>query len=302
MLARVLHAPSPFYEERLRRARIEDPEQIPPGSLSRLPLTRRDEMVRDQLDHLPHGSRRFADAGLPVRAGISGSGKSLLVLLWSAADLEREREAGARLLGRLGVGAGMRVANTLPGALTTPGSLLLGDVVETIGGLDVPLGSIDSEAGARQAWDLIDRVQPAVAILERPSAGRLFAAVPPGERPWWAGIVWLQRAAETAPAPAVPAAAGFAGWQRTWLAVPEATSFVAHSCAAARFHIDDELVAEVVDEQGGTLVGDGAPGSLALTPLGGDTALLRYASGLRARAVVWCSCGEPGMAVELIGC
>ncbi|HUI28249.1 MAG TPA: hypothetical protein VL403_19370, partial [Candidatus Kryptonia bacterium] len=110
LLRRAVHAPSPFYRRRLNEAGLRDTAEIVPETLTRLPLTRRAELVRDQLAQLPHGSRRFADAGVPVRAGATGSGETLLVLTWSAADLARERAAGARLLGRLGVAAGMRVA------------------------------------------------------------------------------------------------------------------------------------------------------------------------------------------------
>src|SRR5690242_15431786 len=97
---------------------------------SEQPVVRHDDLVRDQLAHPPLGSRRPAGAPPVVRAGIAASGERLLVLAWSAAELARERAAGVRLFRRLGVEAGMRVANTLPGALATPGSLLLGDVVE----------------------------------------------------------------------------------------------------------------------------------------------------------------------------
>jgi hypothetical protein len=43
---------------------------------------------------------------------------------------------------------------------------------------------------------------------------------------------------------------GFAGWQRTWLAVPEATSFVAAECASGRLHVDERVVAQVIDDGG----------------------------------------------------
>jgi len=262
-----------------------------------LPLTRRDELVRDQVAHLPFGSRGFPDAAPPVRVGTTGSGDGLLVLAWSAGALARERAAGARLLRRLGVEPGMRVANTLPGALATPGALLLGDVVEEIGALDVPLGSPESEAAARQAWDLVDRVEPSILVLDAASAGSLFAAVPPATRPWWRGVVWLRGGAA---APRVPAAAGFSGWQRHWLAVPEASSFVAHSCAASRYHVDEGVEAEVVDAGSGTPVPAGREGLLVLTPLDGDSALLRYASGVAARMLpAPCSCGEAGTVMEI---
>src|SRR5579885_1846063 len=222
-----------------------------------LPLTRREDLVRAQLPHL---RRSAGDA--PVRVGITGSGADLLVLTWSAADLARERAAGARLLGRLGVRRGVPVANALPGALATPGALLLGDVVEEIGALEVPLGTAEDAA----------------------------AAAPPAERPWWRGIVWLRTA--TSVPPRVRPPAGFGGWQRVWLAVPEATSFVAHTCARGTFHLDEEVRAEVV--------GAGCVRTLVLTALGFESRLLRYVTGLDARLLDGpCACGAAGAALLL---
>ena len=259
-----------------------------PTALERPPLTRREELLRDQLEHLPHSTRRRADTAPAVRAGITGSGADLLVLTWTAADLARERRAGARLLAHLGVRAGMAVANTLRGALATPGALLLGDVIEEIGALDVPLGAIDNEAAARQAWELVDRVQPAIMVVDPASATRFFAAIPPAERPWWQGLVWLHAGGAPAPRLTVPDVARFSGWQRVWLAVPEAASFVAYSCAAGRLHCDAGVIAEVVDD------------TLVLTPLGVDSPVLRYATGLRARVLdAPCACGSDALGIEL---
>lgn len=233
-------------------------------------VVRRADLVADQLASPPWGSRRFAADDPPVRVGTTGSGADLLLLGWTAHELVDEVAAGARLFGRFGIRAGMRIANTLPGALVTPGCLLVGDVVEAIGALDVPLGAIESEAGARAAWELFDRVQATVLIAE-PGAGAttFFAAAPSLERPWWEGIVWLSRGTAVVP---VPPPHGFAGWQRTWLAIAEATSFVAGSCAAGGFHADDAGAAGIVD------------GLLVVGPR-------RYATGLRARPVTSCPCG-----------
>src|SRR5438128_1271418 len=134
-------------------------------------------------------SARAPAARYPSLRGRRGAG--LLLLAWSPATLARERAAGGRLLRRLGVGAGIRVANCLPGALATPGALLLGDVVEELGALDVPLGALDTEAAARTAWQLIDRVEPAVVVLDAASAGPLFATVPRATRGWWREALWL---------------------------------------------------------------------------------------------------------------
>lgn len=270
------------------------------GDLSQLPLTTRDQLRRDQLEHLPHGTRHTAGAAPAVRAGVSGSGATLLVLTWTALDLARERAAGARLLGRLGIRAGMRVANTLPGALATPGALLLGDVVEEIGGLDIPLGGITSDASARAAWDMFERVQPQVLVLDAASGAVLARAVPAAARPWWQGIVWLQLDAAPVERPSLPTAAGFSGWQRTWLAVAEATSFVAYACPAGRFHADPQLLVEVVDTATGAALPLGSIGSLAMTPLGLETTVLRYRTGWRGRIASGCTCGSDEVGFDLI--
>jgi hypothetical protein len=240
-------------------------------------VTRRATLVADQLAAPPWGAHGFAADDPPVRIGATGSGSTLLLLGWTAAQLADEVAAGAQLFARFGIAPGMRVANTLPGALVTPGCLLLGDVIEAIGALDVPLGVIESGAAAKAAWELFDRVEASVLVAEPgPGVTTFFATTPAGRRPAWQGIVWLSRGTAAAPVPPPP---GFAGWQRTWLAVPEATSFVAGSCEAGGFHVRDGLAADVVD------------GELVLGPR-------RYASGLRARAVDACPCGA-GRAIAL---
>ena len=242
--------------------------------------TRRD-LVRDQLAHLPLGTLR-RPSSTPVRVGKVGSGDDLLVLAWSADDLARERAAGVRMLRALGLAPGVRIANALPGALETPGALLFGDVVEELGALDVPLGVVETPAAAAQAWELLDRVAPAVLVLEAASAAALLAGAPAARRPWWRGILWLRRGVTAAPPPALPAALGFDGWQRTWLAVPEAASVVGWSCARDRVHLDAGVAASVVD---GTLVVQVGSGP-------------RFQSGVRASlADGACPCGVAGITI-----
>jgi hypothetical protein len=263
-------------------------------------VIRRGDLVRDQLDHPPLGTMLPPTSGSPVRVGISGSGADLLVLAWSAAQLARERAAGVRMLAKLGIGSGTRVANALPGALATPGSLLLGDVVQDLGGLDIPVGEVDNEAAGKQAWSLIDLVEPDVIVLNAQSARHLLAAAPARQRSWWKGVVWLRTDAGHQATSKPPSVAGFEGWQRTWLAVPEATSFVAVSCSAGRFHLDTEVTAEAVDGKTLRAAKAGEAASIALTTTGGETAVECYLSNLRGRlAAQSCACGDRDPAWEL---
>jgi hypothetical protein len=245
---------------------------------------RRPDLLADQRERPPFGHRQFSAADPPVRAGITGSGADLLLLAWSASDLAREVAAGVRVLGSLGVRAGARVGNTLPGALATPGALLLGDVNEALGALDVPLGVIADDGAARAAWELVDRVQCEVLVLDPTTAMTFFRAAPPGARPWWRGVVWLERGDGHA-RPAPPG--GFAGWQRTWLAVPEVASFAGGSCEQGRLHVDAGVAVEI------------AGGRAVLKPRDAAAAPGPFDTGMPAR-IVACACGADGPALELL--
>jgi hypothetical protein len=244
-------------------------------------LVRRPDLVAEQRVRPPFGRRTFGPDDPPVRVGTTGTGADLMLLAWAETDLASERREGAGLFGRLGIRPEMRVANALPGALATPGALLVGDVNEEIGALDVPLGMIETDASARAAWELLDRVQVNVLILEPARAETVLAAMPAGARPWWQGVVWLRTPGGGAPG-ALPDA--FAGWQREWLAVPEVSSFVAGTCERGGFHAAEAV--RLAAPEGELLVatrqGDEAP----------------YATGAQARIVEACSCGA-GPALEL---
>jgi len=247
-----------------------------------VPVRTRTEWIADQAAHPPFGSRTFAAHDGPVRVGITGSGATLLLLGWSESDLERERAAGARVFARLGIGTRMRVANALPGALATPGALVVGDVDEELGALDVPLGEVASAAAATAAWELLDRVEVNVLILDPATAATLLAAAPPLARPWWQGIVWLCRPGVAFAPPSVPA---FAGWRRRWLAVPEVSSFVASECDRGRLHVDAAFAPSVED------------GELVLGPLHPGVPW-RYRSAWPARGIGACGCGSPAPVLD----
>src|SRR5262249_58714272 len=124
---------------------------------------------------------------------------------------------------------------------------------------EAPLGASEDRGAAWGGGGLAAGVQREVCV-RGDDADASLAGAPPAERPWWRGIVWLRAGGGASRA----APAGFRGWQRTWLAVPEATSFVAGTCRAERFHADDRVLAEVVDGRG-VAGGPGGRGRLGPT-------------------------------------
>ncbi|GIW41995.1 MAG: hypothetical protein KatS3mg076_2572 [Candidatus Binatia bacterium] len=289
LVHRIWEAPSPFYRSRFLAAGLSPTSPLEEVLLRTGP-TRREEILRDQLESLPFGTRAFADASFPVRVGKSGRAETLLALAFTQADLEREKAAGVRFLRKLGIDPGARVANALPGALATPGSLLWGDVVEELGALDVPLGAGESEAEVSRAWEVFDLVEPALLVLRADTGPRFLASAPPRERRWLRGILWLVERPETS-LPDIPPGLGFDGWERKWWGVPEVASFVALSCAEGGFHVDEEILVEVWD--GGRASREGQ-GELLLTPFGLDTPVFRYGTGVRATLSLDCGCGTGG--------
>jgi len=247
-----------------------------------LPARSRAEVVAEQMAAPPFGARTFAADDGPVRVGITGHGETLLLLGWSERDLARERAVGARIFAQLGIRGQMRIANALPGALATPGALIVGDVDEELGALDVPLGVIETDAAAKVAWELLDRVEVSVLILDPRTAGPLLAAIPPQARPWWNGIVWLCRPGAAEAPPEVPA---LPGWRRRWLAVPEVSSFVAGECARGRFHVDAAFEPTV------------DAGELVLGPLHTGVRW-RYRTEWPAHGLGTCACGASAPALE----
>ncbi|MCX8071443.1 MAG: hypothetical protein N3C12_03170 [Candidatus Binatia bacterium] len=203
---------------------------------------RREHLVQAQRTLPPEVWRR-PHAPL-VRAGITGCGEELLVLAWSVPMLAAEKAAGVRLLRRVGLGRGSRVANTLPGALVTPGSLLVGDVVEELGALDVPLGAIVSEQAAASAWELVRLVEPNALVLETATATQFWRARPHETCLPLDAVVWLHRQMPAA-WPELPEEVT-AKIQLHWFSVPEVQCFFAHSCGD-HFHVDELLRATVVD-------------------------------------------------------
>ncbi|HZR81801.1 MAG TPA: hypothetical protein VFD92_11945 [Candidatus Binatia bacterium] len=256
-----------FWRERWERAGIS----APPRTLDGLPIVRPADLAADEAAHPPYGSwRRRADL---VRVGVPARPSPLEMLVFSASDLEREARVGARALAGAGLRPGMRATNTLPGGLPTPGSLVVGDAVEALGALDMPVGPVDADASRATAFDFWSRVRPDFAVLDVAGARALAALLAEQRKAasalGLAGIALVTDVRD--PEPEVPS---FDVGVRRIVGLAEAFSLLAAQEDDGAFYPpSDEVVVEI------------AAGELVVTALRHSAALARYAPGARAEIV-----------------
>ncbi len=276
LLERLRRFPSPVLRRQVAEAGL-DAERFDLKDLPRIaPLGPR-EIALDRLDD-PVGYLRLADAAAPVRLGTCVRDGATIVLTWAGAELARVAETGARALARAGVKPGMKVANTLEGGFATPGSLVLGDAVERLGALDVPVGPVREEKGAAAIRDLLDRIAADFLVVDADTSKTLVPEILRRPPRGWKATLWLGDE---------PPAAGLPGSVRRWIAVPEVSVFLATECARGASHLDPAVRAEICD------------GRLVLTALGGDSPLLRYDCRLRLASLGdSCDCGDSALTIR----
>ncbi len=276
LLERLRRFPSPVVRRQVAAAGL-DAESFGLEDLAKIaPLAPR-EIALDRLED-PVGYLRLADAARPVRLGTCVRDGVTIVLAWAGAELASLAEAGVRALARVGVKPGMKVANTLEGGFATPGSLVLGDAVERLGALDVPLGPVREERGAAAIRDLLDRIGADFLVLDADTSSALLPEILRRPPHGWRATLWL---GDEAPP------AGLPGSVRRWIAVPEVSVFLAIECGRGACHLDPAVRAESSD------------GRLILTALGGDAPVLRYDCRLPLASLGdSCDCGDPALTIR----
>jgi hypothetical protein len=275
-LERIRRVPSPLITRQLAAAGIS-PRELRLEHLAELPPIRPADLDLARLDD-PVGELALGDAPRPVRLGSCERGDATILVAFTARDLARTAAYGARALAAAGLAPRMRVANTLEGGLATPGSLVLGDALEALGALDVPLGPVRDAKTAVTIAALVARIDAEILVVDPPSAVALGAALA-GNRPAsWRGIVWL--GADGAPGKEP-------GWSRRWISLPEISVFFAVDCSVGRLHLDPDVRVEIRE------------GRLRIGTLAGDRPLLAYEPGLRAAVLGdGCACGDPRRVLE----
>jgi hypothetical protein len=273
---RVRKHPSPLLARQLSAVGLQAADFRPADATRLASLSPRDlELTR--LDD-PVAAMRLGDAPNPVRLGSCERAGATMVVPFTADDLERIATYGARALGEAGVAAGMRVANTLEGGLETPGSLILGDALERLGALDVPLGPAYDEHAAKALAALTRRIDAQVVIVDGRTGGALVAELRKDPPRSCQGTIWLG----VEPPPSVP------GWCRRWISVPEVSIFFAVECRSGSLHVDPDVH---VDE---------SARRLRLHSLAGDAPLFGYEPDVPLRrAETPCACGDRRLTVIL---
>jgi hypothetical protein len=263
----LLFAQDGFWRERWRRAG----HSRAPESLDRLAPVTTEDLAADERERPPYGSWRAARAF--VRVGVPARPSALEMLVFTAEDLAREARVGALALSAAGLAQGGRETNTFAGGLATPGSLVVGDAAQALGALDMPVGAIAAAGPRDVAFDFWQRVKPDFAVLDEAGARDLQRL--------------LADKGTTAPALGIRAAAIVGDLRDPEADVPDlgiATTRIvglaeAFSLLAARdahgvfVAPGSEVVVEVLD------------GELVLTTLHHSAALVRYATGVRAKLV-----------------
>jgi hypothetical protein len=276
-LERLRRAPSPLIARQLAAAGIRAAD-FELQDLSRLPSVAPGDLRLERgADGLAR--QRLADAQAPIRLGTCERAGAAIVVTFTTADLERAAVYGARAFAAAGIERGMKVANTLEGGLETPGSLIVGDALERLGALDVPLGPVRDAASAAAMAQLVRRIGIDVLITSDASGSALLAALAAAPPPSWRGTIWL--GPERSPAIVDR-------WRRRWISLPEISVFLAVECALGALHLDPAVHVELRD------------GELEWSALGGDAPLLAYRPGLALRiAQQECRCADPRLVVDI---
>lgn len=292
-----------FYRKKLRAAGLHPDDVREPDDLRRVPVTTKEELVRDIEARPPYGSRLQVPPSEIVNvvetSGTSGKGRETHPQ--TAGDLEAIYRAEAYGFVWAGVTPGTVVVLTWPVTMTAGSAWWL----YTLGRLGANVLRI-GHLGAEEKVDYMRRYGGAVVVATPSYVTRLqHAAEAMGLDPKRdLAVRRLIVAGEGRPAEwaaAVEAAWG-ARLSEQWGCTQGALAWTCEEgyLSGGRLGLMHTLphlcLTEVVDPETGTPVADGEYGEIVVTPLHGEAApLIRFATNDRARFLRSdrCPCGRP---------
>ena len=264
LIARIWQQPIAFFRSKLESAGIGPDDIKSLDDLARLPRTTKQDLRDDEAARPPFGTYRGAPISECVRLSTStGTTGRPTVTFFTSRDLAVDYDAACRMFQRLGYKPGEVVTHAHPGGLNG-GASLLGGALEAFGCLNVGVGPPASRADAERAIALWRELKPDHYEMFGPALHTFWeTAVSMGLDP--ARDLNMPPPADLPP-------------YRTASAGMECFPFLGSACAHDRgAHVcEDEAIVEAVDPVSGEPVRDGARGSLVVTTLTKDNALLRY--------------------------
>jgi len=264
LVARIFAQPIGFFRDRMATAGIGPDDIKSLDDLPRVPRTTKDDLRASEAAHPPLGDYRGALVSDCVRLSTStGTTGRPTIALFTAHDLEVEHDAGGRMFWRQGYRPGDIITHAHPGGLNG-GQALLGGVIESFGALNVPVGPPASAADAERAVRLWLELKPTRYEMFGPALHTFWDA---------ARSLGVDPIADLG----MPSPGDLPPW-RTVSAGLECFAFLGSACQETRgAHMcEDEAIVEAVDPASGEPVADGARGSLVVTTLTKDNAMLRY--------------------------
>ncbi|HEX9713425.1 MAG TPA: hypothetical protein VGB52_12860 [Actinomycetota bacterium] len=263
LVRRVFERPIPFFRARLSEAGIVPDDIKTLGDLPRIPRTNKDDLRASEAAHPPLGDYRGALLSDCIRLSTStGTTGRPTIAVFTRHDLEVEYDAAGRSFARQGYRPGEIITHAHPGGLNG-GAALLGGAVEAFGALNVPVGPPASVADAERAVRLWQEIRPDRYEMFGPALHTFWeAARSLGVDPVELGM--------PEPADLPP--------HRTVSAGLECFAFLGSACEQHNgAHVaEDEAIVEAVDPASGEPVPSGQRGSLVVTTLTKDNAMLRY--------------------------
>jgi phenylacetate-CoA ligase len=171
---RIFETPVALFRRKLESAGVKQPEDVRGvDDLSRVPLTRKQDLRDSEAAQPPYGDYRFVDVHRCVRIGTStGTTGTPTVALWTRRDLASEYESAARNFWRNGWRPGMLVTHAHP-AYLYGGGMLLSGAYEYFGLANLWVPPPDTDELAEQGIRAWMRFRPDIPFVGF-SLGRYF--------------------------------------------------------------------------------------------------------------------------------
>jgi phenylacetate-CoA ligase len=266
LVRRVWERPIPFFRRKLESAGLAPRDLRSLDDLRAIPTTVKDELRASEAAHPPLGDYRGSTLDECIRVGCStGTSGKPTIILWTRHDQAIDLEAVCRGRWRWGLRPGSSLAHGHPFGLYG-GGISFSKGIEALGLLDVACAPPSASPWTRQVVRLLAAVKPEhYRFFGNAGAQYADAARAAGYDP--ERDLNLRVHGEDPKEQYKSVSAGL-----------EALGMLGTACGEDDgAHVAEDLaIAEVLDRHTGKPVGDGTRGTLVVTVLEKDNAVLRY--------------------------